>query len=176
MATWESRSTLRARFESEHPGLARYQIPQMLVAGLTVLVMTAVPWVFRATVPSSPRLPPARVGALEAPHPMRSTVTVRAVRSPQPIRIALTSSGHFLVTFGRFERREAAEAHARLVRSKGYIAKILHSGGVHLVVSRPYRTLADAQFWSVIFGEIGLEARAPGELEASRRQTVAPGF
>ncbi len=176
MATWESRSALQVRFEADHAVLARHEIPQMLVAGLTVLVIAAGPWVFRAEGPSSARMTPARVGALEAPRPMRSVVTTRAIRSRQTLRIAFTSSGNFLVTFGRFERRESAEAHARLVRSKWYIAKIMQSGGAHLVVSRPYRTLADAQFWSAIFGEIGLEAGASSGLEAGNRQSIAPGL
>jgi hypothetical protein len=70
------------------------------------------------------------------------------------------------VVFGRFARRQDADARARLVRRKGYMATVVRVGEVYLVVSRAYSSPQAAQFWARVFREIGLRARVVPRLEA----------
>jgi len=48
----------------------------------------------------------------------------------------------------------------------------VRSGTAYVVVSRQYRSLADAKFWSSIFSKLGLEAKALTRLEARRHQQL----
>ncbi len=173
MATWEVGSRVQTWTEPEPaPSVAR-QIPQLLAAGLVVLLMASGPYyVLRIALPQSQIATAVSVGPLEAPPTVRSALSVAAAPPGQVAGVA-PAQGRFMVAFGRFERREAADARARLVRSKGYIARVVRSGAAYVVVSRSYRSLADAQFWTGVFGEIGLQAKALAQLEAER-QGFAP--
>ena len=163
MATWEAGAEFFGRREPVGTEALR-----VVAAGLIVAVVTWGPyWVLRAGPGPAALAPEVRAGVLEGSPAVRSTLVVTAVRAPQSLGVAGLSSGRFVLAFGRFERRAAAETRARLVRSKGYIARVVQSGAAYLVVSRPYRNHADAQFWSAIFGKLGLQATALTRLEAT---------
>ncbi|TMI76363.1 MAG: hypothetical protein E6H05_03810 [Bacillati bacterium ANGP1] len=170
MATWDER-TFQNRIKPAPVAPAGRQIAQLLAAGLMALILAFGPyWALRATLPSSPVATALRTGALEVAPAARSSL-VEASQLGQA-RAMASRSGRFVVAFGRFERFEPADAHARLVRSKGYIAAVVQSGTAYLVVSRQYRSLADAKFWSSIFSGIGLEAKAVARLEAHLHQEL----
>ncbi len=172
MATWEVGSRVQTWTEPEPAPSVVRQIPQLLAAGLVVLLMASGPYyVLRIALPQSQIATAVSTGPLEAQPAVRSALSIAAARG-QAAGIT-PASGRFLVAFGRFERREAADARARLVRSKGYIARVVRSGAAYLVVSRPYHSLAAAQFWTGVFGEIGLQASALARLEA-QRQGLSP--
>lgn len=67
----------------------------------------------------------------------------------------------YAVSFGRFVDRTTAEAMMHAVRSKGYIVHVAQIGEDFLVVSRPYRTRAQAERMVGAMQEIQL----PAELE-----------
>lgn len=169
MATWEVGTALQHWSEPEPaPSVAR-QIPQLLAAGLVVLLMASGPYyVLRIALPQSQIATAVSVGPLEVPPAVRSALPVVAMQTRRAVGVT-PAPRRFMVAFGRFERREAADARARLVRSKGYIARVVRSGAAYVVVSRQYRSLADAQFWTAVFGEIGLQAKALARLEAERQ-------
>jgi hypothetical protein len=169
MATWETGAQFSSRREAVGAETLR-----VLAAGLIVAVLTWGPyWVLRNGAGPVALAPGVGAGALEGSPAVRSTLFVAAVRPPQSSGAAGLSSGRFVLAFGRFERRAAAEARARLVRSKGYIARVVHSGAAYLVVSRPYRDHADAQFWSAVFVKLGLHATTVTRLEALDPQVPA---
>ncbi len=172
MATWEVGTAVQTWSEPEPAPSVVRQIPQLLAAGLVVLLMASGPYyVLRIALPQSQIATAVSTGPLEAQPAIRSALPVAAVRPGQAAAV-VPPAGRFVVAFGRFERREAADAHARLVRSKGYIARVVRSGAAYVVVSRPYRSLAAAQFWTGVFGEIGLQAKALARFEV-RRQGLA---
>src|SRR3989454_2413398 len=169
VATWDERTFQNWIKPAPVVSVGR-QIPQLLAAGLMALILAFGPyWALRATLPSSSVATALRAGALEVAPAVRSSLV--ASRLGQA-RAMASRSGRFVVAFGRFERLESADAHARLVRSKGYIAAVVQSGTAYLVVSRQYRSLADAKFWSSIFSNIGLEAKAMARLEAHLHQEL----
>src|SRR5256712_7658039 len=135
---------------------------------MAVILASGPYWALRATLPSPSVATALRTGALEVAPAARSSLTA-ASRLSQARAIA-ARSGRFVVAFRRFEQFESADAHARFVRSKGYIAAVVQSGTAYPVVSRQYRSLADAKFWSSIFSNIGLEAKAVARLEAYLHQ------
>jgi hypothetical protein len=169
MATWEVRAARLSRRESTGTEMLR-----LLAAGLLVAVVTWAPYsILRGGPGPFVRPSDAREGALEVTpdiHAARVPVTTPLMRA---LSAAGVPAGRVVLAFGRFERRAAAEARARLVRSKGYIARVVQAGEAYLVVSRPYRNHADAQFWSSIFSELGLQATALTRLEASAPQMGA---
>jgi len=170
VATWDER-TFQNRIRPAPVVPVGRQIPQLLAAGLMALTLVVGPyWTLRATLPSSSVATALRTVALEVAPASRSSLVV-ASRLGQARALA-SRSGRFVVAFGRFERFESADAHARLIRSKGYIAAVVQSGTAYLVVSRQYRSLADAKFWSSIFSNIGLEAKAVARLEAHLHQEL----
>lgn len=174
MATWDERT-----FESTITPVPRVpvarQIPQLVAAGLTALVLASGPyWALRAVTMPSSEANAVRTGALEIT-PAARLRAVTAVRAGAG-GVSLARAGRFVVAFGRFQRRESAEAQARLVRSKGYIAGVVRSGTAYLVVSRQYRSLADAKFWSSIFSSLGLEAKAMARLEATTDLPLDPAL
>jgi len=174
VATWDER-TFQNRIRPASVVPVGRQIPQLLAAGLMAVILASGPyWALRATLPSSSVATALRAGALEVAPASRSSLVV-ASRLGQA-RAMASRSGRFVVAFGRFERFESADAHARLIRSKGYIAAVVQSGTAYLVVSRQYRSLADAKFWSSIFSNIGLEAKAVARLEAHLRQELVPSL
>ncbi len=176
MATWDER-TLPSRTEPEPGASAAGQIPQILAAGLAALMLALGPyWVLRVVLPQASVATVVRAGALEVAPAVRSSLPVAGVQPGQRRAVASLRSGRFVVAFGRFERLESADAQARLVRSKGYIAAVVRSGTAYLVVSRPYHSLAAAKFWSSIFSDIGLEAKALARLEARLRPGLTPAL
>ena len=170
MATWDER-TFQRRIEPTPEVPVVRQVPQIIAAGLTALLLASGPyWALRATmlqasVSSTIRGEPAEIT------PVTRSSGATAVRPGQG-RTVGSRAGRFVVAFGRFERLESAKAQARLVRSKGYIAAVVRSGTAYVVVSRQYRSLADAKFWSSIFSKLGLEAKALTRLEARRHQQL----
>jgi cell division septation protein DedD len=62
----------------------------------------------------------------------------------------------YVVSFGSFSRRAAAETTARDIRGKGYHATVTHVGGIFHVFSRPFQDRHSAEFWSKVYREIGL--------------------
>lgn len=173
MATWDERTIQNRSAPSPVVPVAR-QFPQFIAAGLTALVLASGPyWALRAAAPR-PTVIAVRTGALEVTPAIRS-FTVTAMR-PGQTRTVASRTRRFVVAFGRFQRLESAEAQARIVRGKGYIAAVVRSGTAYLVVSRQYRSLSDAKFWSSIFSKLGLEAKALTRPEASFRQGLVPAL
>ena len=172
MATWDER-TFQSRITPVPRVPMARQVPQVIAAGLTALLLASGPyWALRAAVPQ-PSVGIAHLnGVLEVTPAVRSWAVT--VTQPGQGRSMASRAARFVVAFGRFERLESAEAQARLVRSKGYIAAVVRSGTAYVVVSRQYRSLADAKFWSSIFSKLGLEAKALTRLEARRHQRLTP--
>lgn len=73
----------------------------------------------------------------------------------------------FVVIFGAFANRAQADAYARTVRSKGYLATVLQDVTSYRVISRPYRSQERADFWRDVFEGIGLDAGTTAELPPS---------
>lgn len=78
----------------------------------------------------------------------------------------------YILEFGRFGNPSAAQAHARVVRSRGYIARVADGGTSYRVVGREFRSQANAERWKVIFEGIGLESRVSQQFVAQRTITV----
>lgn len=70
----------------------------------------------------------------------------------------------FVVIFGAFEDRAEADAYARTIRSKGYLATVLQDETSYRVISRPYRSQERADFWRDVFEDIGLDAGSIAEI------------
>jgi hypothetical protein len=64
----------------------------------------------------------------------------------------------YAVSFGEFATRTTAEARMHLIRAKGYIVYVAEVGDSYLVVTRPYRTRAQADRLANALQEIGLPA------------------
>ncbi len=151
MATWEDQTTEQRA--------ARVAPNWSLLVGLaSVLVLTA------GTLAAT-RLPilmqqaqPVRPGSVGSAGPMEASRTIHVAARPQ------LPAPHYVVVFGSFATRAQANALARQVRSKGYLADVLTSRGSFRVVSRPYGSTERAMFWTTIFTEIGLDADATADL------------
>jgi len=80
------------------------------------------------------------------------------------VRIARTARHRpplekYAVTFGQFVNRTTADAMMHFIRSKGYIVYVARIGEDFRVVTRPYRTHAQAERLANALQEIGLPAR-----------------
>jgi hypothetical protein len=160
MATWEVGS---ARMSRREP--AGVEMLRVLTAGLLVVLVAWAPYaVLRSGSPLVREQVAVREGTLEVPPSIRQALPV--ITAPPQQGLAGVPGGRFVLAFGRFERRVTAQARARLVRSKGYIARVIPTGAAYLVVSRPYRNHAEARFWSGIFGTLGLQVTTVTRLEA----------
>jgi hypothetical protein len=116
-------------------------------------------------VPSNPE----RAALLTAPMPTLPRPTVHApvarrigtVRVPVrvPLRVARPRPG-YVVGFGEFADRAAAEVRMRLIRRKGYLVYVERVGDTLHVVTRPYRTWSQAERLANALQEIGLPATA----------------
>ncbi len=138
---------------------------RVLAAGLLVALVAWAPYsVLRSAPQAVTQQAEVRKGALEAPPAVR---LVRPGVTAPPQSLVGVPAGRIVLAFGRFERRTAAMARARLVRSKGYIARVVQTGAAYLVVSRPYRNHSEARFWSGIFGGLGLPVTTVTRLEAA---------
>src|SRR3989449_9906380 len=146
------------------------QVPQVIAAGLTARLLASGPyWPLRAAGPQASVGIAHLNGVLEVTPAVRSWAVT--VTQPGQGRSIASRAGRFVVAFGRFERFESAEAQARLVRSKGYIAAVGRAGTAFVGVSRQYRSLADAKVWSSIFSKLGLGAKALTPLSGRPPQT-----
>lgn len=165
MSTWEARSARVSR-----PEPAGVEMLRVLAAGLLVALVAWAPYsVLRSGSSTVTRQAEVREGPLEVPPAVRLARPVVTV----PPQSLVGPAGRIVLAFGRFERHAAAQARARLVRSKGYIARVVHAGAVYLVVSRPYRNQAEARFWSGIFGGLGLQVTTVTRLEAVVPHVIA---
>ncbi len=79
-------------------------------------------------------------------------------QSVQPTRRRVPMRS-FVVSFGSFPHQRTAEARARVIRGKGYHASVARLGRSFHVFSHTYRDRSRAEFWSKVFGEIGLQTR-----------------
>ncbi len=137
---------------------------RVLAAGLLVALVAWAPYsVLRSASPAVTQQAEVREGPLEVPPAVR---LARPVVPAPPQGLAGIPAGRIMLAFGRFERHAAAQARARLVRSKGYVARVVQTSAAYLVVSRPYRNHAEARFWSGIFGGLGLQVTTVTRLEA----------
>lgn len=96
---------------------------------------------------------------ITAPAPSKQA-PVQVEVSPQ--REAVQKAGgprRFAVSLGAYSHSEAAEAQARAVRSKGYLASVAPTGTQFLVVTRPYENAVRARQWCRIFADLGLPGR-----------------
>ncbi len=168
MATWEVGS---ARMNRREP--AGGEMLRVLAAGLLVALVAWAPYsVLRSASPLVTQQAEVREGPLEAPPAVRLAHQHPMVIVP-PQGLAGVPAGRIVLAFGRFERHAAAQTRARLVRSKGYIARIVQTGAAYLVVSRPYRNHTEARFWSGIFGKLGLQVTTVTRLEAAVPHVIA---
>jgi cell division septation protein DedD len=69
-----------------------------------------------------------------------------------------TQLSGYAVSFGEFATRTTAEGRMHLIRAKGYIVYVAEVGDSYLVVTRPYRTRAQADRLANALQEIGLPA------------------
>jgi len=65
----------------------------------------------------------------------------------------------YAVSFGEFVNRTTADTMMHLIRSKGYIVYVARVGEDFRVVTRPYRTRAQAERLANALQEIGLPAQ-----------------
>ncbi|HKV44490.1 MAG TPA: SPOR domain-containing protein [bacterium] len=70
-----------------------------------------------------------------------------------------TTLERYAVTFGEFVNRATADTMMHLIRSKGYIVYVAQIGADFRVVTRPYRTHAQAERLANALQEIGLPAQ-----------------
>jgi hypothetical protein len=96
---------------------------------------------------------------------------LRQARDRGPLEAARTAAllplppaPQYVVVFGTFGSRLAADEAARLVRRKGYIADVRRAGEAFHVVSRPYASADRARFWTAIFEQLGLDTAAPADI------------
>ncbi|HXF82851.1 MAG TPA: hypothetical protein VNN19_08885, partial [bacterium] len=78
--------------------------------------------------------------------------------------LPLPPAPQYVVVFGTFATRQAADEAARLVRRKGYIADVLRAGETFHVVSRTYASADRARFWTAIFEQIGLNTDTTADI------------
>jgi cell division septation protein DedD len=95
-----------------------------------------------------PVAPPSR--AVEVSHE-----AVGATRA-EPHRPPLAE---YAVSFGEFVNRTTADTMMHLIRSKGYIVYVARSGESFWVMTRPYRTRAQAERLANALQDIGLPAQ-----------------
>ncbi len=108
--------------------------------------------------------PPAArqaAGPLE-PSSMARRALLRTGRSPvastAPARSPAARPA-YVVSVATFASRERAEAHARRVRSKGYLAAVVRDGASYRVLTRPYPSEEAARRAARVLSEIGFSAR-----------------
>lgn len=186
MATWDGPDAHRRRMQVAW-GLviARLMLLAYLragrlatVGGLIALLLTSVASSFMTTairVAQDAGVPvavlPVRPSAQTLPTPAASNRQVRptagvirpsASWGSRPSGASWGSRSQYVVSFGRFPQRQVAEAHARLVRTKGYAATVTRVGSSFTVVSRPYPDKGRAEFWAGVFRHVGLQAEIAG--------------
>jgi hypothetical protein len=86
-------------------------------------------------------------------------------RPIKPARVAggaagLSAISGYVVGVGEFASRASAETRMHLIRAKGYLVFVAEVGDSFHVVTRTYRTRAQAEIFATALQEIGLPARA----------------
>lgn len=142
MATWED--------PNGNPG------PALNGRNLSVATALALTLGLSGVGLAASRLPMVRQADFLVQRPIQS--------SPRVASVPVQADPQFVVIFGSFKSAEQADAYARTVRSKGYLATVLEDVTSFRVVSRPYRTQERADFWRGVFEEIGLDAGTTAEL------------
>lgn len=186
MATWDGRGAHRSRMQMAWGLLIGRLLPLVYsrwgrfatVGGLIALLLTSVASSFMATtirIAQDAGIPvavlPVRPSARTLPAPAASNRPVRptaevirpsASWGSRPSSASWGSRSQYIVSFGRFPQRQAAEAHARVVRTKGYAATVTRVGSSFTVVSRSYPDKGRAEFWAGVFRQVGLQAEIAG--------------
>ncbi len=170
MATWEYGKLYHWTPEAARPQGLRKSVSLARLVTLASLVL-----VLLSTAPYWAARIPLRTGRVTAPPRIsESTPTTFVPATPkqaarlagtqtvapklgQPVRRRAPRS--FVVSFGSFPHQRTAEARARVIRGKGYHASVARLGGSFHVFSHTYRDRSRAEFWSKVFGEIGLQTR-----------------
>lgn len=113
----------------------------------------------------------AKRPASAVPAEPRASGDVRIISTTGPVETALARVGAvrakkhrpailgYVVSFGEFARDASADSMMHFIRSKGYIVDISPVGEDSRVVSRPYRTRAEAARLVNSLQEIGLPAQ-----------------
>ena len=117
---------------------------------------------FKHDAPASPAGPrtSGREPAVPAAHAVGEPRGVRA-QHPGP---RLPALGQYAISFGTFVNRATADTMMHFVRSKGYIVYVARIGEEFRVVTRPYRTRAQAERLVGALQEI----RLPAQLTTTR--------
>lgn len=105
-----------------------------------------------APLTSAPRSSSERLRA-------RQPVATQTGPVSAPMRVVRETTG-YVVGFGEFANHTAAELRMHLVRRKGYLVYVTRVGDSLQVVTRPYRTWAQAERLASALQEIGLPASA----------------
>jgi len=128
-----------------------------LVILSTPLEVTRIPERSSTLTPTLPGA--ARLSARPPAAPPLSSRLPRLARPTGPSAEQPATIG-YVVTFGEFASRTAAEIRMHLIRGKGYIVYVARVGDSLHVVTRPYRTWVQAERLANALQEIGLPARA----------------
>ncbi len=146
-----------------------------LVAGLALAASTAVIAATLLTAPLRIAKSPEQVAprpsaaaparseerrSAQAWHPRSSDAPRQAGIVSRPVKPKPLPTVGYMVNFGEFTNRAAADVMMRLVRSKGQVAYVVRIGSSFHVVTRPYRSLEQAERLANALQEIGLPARA----------------
>jgi cell division septation protein DedD len=115
-----------------------------------------------AAVRPVPQRPEARTSSEVRPTvPVGRRTVAQSSRRFRPNRGAAALArplNGYAVSFGEFTTRATAEGQKRLIRAKGYLVYVAQVGDSYLVVTRPYRTRAQADRLANALQEIGLPA------------------
>jgi len=141
-----------------------------VVAWLALATSAAALALIVLTTPFGVPSNPDRSALLTAPltSAPRPTVERPAARWPvaprvgpvsAPLQVVRETTG-YVVGFGEFANHTAAELRMHLVRRKGYLVYVKRVGDSLQVVTRPYRTWAQAERLASALQEIGLPASA----------------
>jgi hypothetical protein len=118
---------------------------------------------FKHATPASPAGPRTSGREIGVPTVRAGGEPRGAVRA-QRLGPSLPALGQYAITFGTFVNRTAADTMMHFVRSKGYIVYVARIGEEFRVVTRPYRTRAQAERLVGALQEI----RLPAELTTTR--------
>jgi len=96
------------------------------------------------------------------PRLRRPSIVSRPIK---PARVAggaigLSAISGYVVGVGEFASRASAETRMHLIRAKGYLVFVAEVGDSFYVVTRTYRTRAQAEIFATALQQIGLPARA----------------
>lgn len=144
MATWEDTSIEQQA--------ARVAPHWSLLVGMACVLMLSAGSLAAGRLPAL--LQPQAAGPIEAGRGAHSI----------PLRAIPVTAPQYVVVFGTFGSRQEAAGYARLVRSKGYIADVVASGGAFRVISRTYESVERALFWTTVFDQIGLDTDTTADL------------